>query len=73
MNGRRLFSEAGWKLVAELAVSAALLLSVAHDVKITSRGCAPINTAARVVVIHRSSTTSAFAVSITAFSFAPNL
>ena len=44
------------------AAMAALLLSVAHEVKITSIGCAPINSA-----------TCSRAVSITDLSFAPNL
>jgi len=51
---------AGFALRA--AAIAVLLLSVPHEVKITSRGCAPI-----------SSATCSRAVSTTDLSFAPNL
>ena len=49
-------------LALSAAAIAALLLSVAHDVKRTSIECAPINSA-----------TCSRAVSITDFTFAPNL
>ena len=49
-------------LAFSAAAMAALLLSVPHDVKMTSIGCAPINSA---------SCSRAF--SIADFSFAPNL